>query len=77
MHGFPRAFLDNCLASCDGITDHALHDLAGNSFTSGPFLAILIATLLFVPKLPAWPVAPVGPPAASDADLEAILGASA
>ena len=74
MHGFPSAFLDRCLASCDGISDHALHDLAGNSFTTGPFLAILIATLLYLPKLPAQPV---GPPAASDADLDAILGASA
>ena len=48
MHGFPRVFLDEVLGRAD-ISDATMRDLAGNSFTSGPLLAVFIAVLLHWP----------------------------
>jgi len=70
MHGFSRAFLDKALVASPSSSDCLLLDLAGNSFTSGPFLAILVATLLHVPALPAKPKGPAPPTmGATDEDL--------
>ena len=45
MHGWPKKVLDDMLAK-QKLSDSNLHDLAGNSFVSGPICALLIAIFL-------------------------------
>ena len=75
MHGFTREFMDKAIASSPNATDVFLQDLAGNSFTSGPFLAILIAVFLYIPALPAVPKGqPLQSAVATDDVLDMVCG---
>lgn len=46
LQGFPFGSLDKEKLRRLGVSDSLLRDLAGNSFASGPFVAVVISVLL-------------------------------
>ena len=49
IQGWPREFLQGAALDSDDMSNHILNDLAGNSFSGGPFGAVLLALLVHFP----------------------------